>query len=69
MLVFEHAHYGFVCCKDNPKTAISLNGLHFGYYYNNIVYCNVYPEGKPLNDWVLSFYDISGTPPHVVFIN
>lgn len=46
-------------------TAISSNGIHYGYLYEGIVYCNVYPEGKPLNEWIASFYDASGEPPIV----
>ena len=64
-LSFPNAYQGYVCCDRYPNTAISSNGIHYGYLYEGIVYCNVYPEGKPLNEWIASFYDASGEPPIV----
>lgn len=54
----------FVCC-DRYLDAISENGTHYGYLYNEIIYCNIYPEGKPKMEWISSFYVASGTLPQV----
>ena len=66
-LTFLHAHNGFVVSDSNPNIAISVNGIHFGYLYRGVVYCNVYPEGKPLLEWINSFHDVSDLPPIVTF--
>jgi hypothetical protein len=63
-LYFPNAYNGYVCC-DKYSDAISLNGHHYGYLYNGIVYCNIYPEGLEKNIWINSFYDASGLPPIV----
>ena len=58
-LVFPLAPGGYVGC-DRFENPISENGVHIGYYYNGIVYCNVYPEGLPYEQWKNSFYDSMG---------
>ena len=65
-LYFPNAHNGYVCCDRYPQ-AISENGNHYGYLYEGIVRCNIYPEGLPLPNWINSFYDASGTPPIVTY--
>ena len=63
-LYFPNAYNGFVA-SDRYPFAISQNGYHYGYLYRGIVHCTVYPEGRPLNDWIRSFYDASGSAPVV----
>ena len=38
------------------------------YLYNGWLHCNVYPEGKPLYDWVNSFYSFGGNPPIITYL-
>ena len=60
---------GFVIAplsKYGTKTAISLNGCHWGYCdQNHIVRCNVFPMGLPEEEWILAFEDASGSYPAV----
>ena len=56
-----------VCRYDN-NTVISYTGYHYGYYYKGTVYCNVYPEGRPYQLWINSFYDFTYLPPEVKFL-
>ena len=63
-LEFPNAHNGFVCSTRYPF-AISSNGNHYGYMYKGIVYCNIYPEGRPVSLWINSFYDALGSTPIV----
>ena len=62
-LEFQYAYNGYVISDKNSSMAISLNGKHYGYMYNEIVYCNIYPDGRPFDLWVNSFHDASGQPP------
>ncbi len=39
---------------DRLSTEPSL--LTLGYEYNELVHCNIYPEGLPLNTWIHSFH-------------
>lgn len=39
--------------------------MHYGYLYNDIVYCNIYPEGLPKEEWINSFHADTGEPPIV----
>ena len=57
----------FVCC-DKFKDPISENGTHYGYEYENKVYCNVYPEGLPTNEWINQFRVYTGSSPIVTYI-
>ena len=38
------------------------------YLYNGIVYCNIYPEGRPVQSWINSFYDAGGGRPIVTYM-
>ena len=64
-LSFPNAHCGFVVADKYPNEAISRNGMHYGYLYNDIVYCNIYPEGLPKEQWINSFHADTGEPPIV----
>ena len=66
-LYFPNAYNGYVCC-DRYNWAISENGHHYGYLYNGIVYCNIYPEGRPVQSWINSFYDAGGGRPIVTYM-
>ncbi len=59
MLYFQNALDGLVISDKDPNTAISLSGKHYGVEYQGTVYCNVYPEGLPFNEWVNSFHAIN----------
>ena len=32
------------------------------------VYCNIYPEGRPVQSWINSFYDAGGGRPIVTYM-
>ena len=64
-LYFPLAYNGYACC-DRYDDAISSNGNHYGYLYEGIVRCNIYPEGLPKDTWISKFYDASGLPPQVI---
>lgn len=66
-LMFQHSFRGYVVSDRYPNIAISETGVYFGYMYEGIVHCNIYPEGLPLGQWVQSFHDASGLPPKVIF--
>ena len=40
-------------------TAISENGHHYGVFYNQKIYCNIYPEGVASNKWPTKFHAFS----------
>ena len=56
-LIWENSEYGFVMA-DGIKESIATNPIHVGYEYKELVYCNIYPMGKPLNDWINSFHAV-----------
>ena len=62
-LCFPYAHRGLVV-SERHSYAISENGMHYGYEYNGLVHCNVYPEGLSLNTWIHSFE----ADPNVVWV-
>ena len=66
-LYFPYAYNGYVVSERYPNTAISHTGVHFGYLYKENVYCNIYPEGKPLSQWICSFSDAFGEKPIVTY--
>lgn len=62
-LYFPNAYHGYVCSKRlGGSKAISENGHHYGVLFMGNVYCNIYPEGVPLEIWRYNFYDITGQP-------
>lgn len=50
------------------KIPISENGMHYGVLYNDKVYCNIYPEGQPYDEWKENFYDFWDSEPVVEFV-
>jgi len=54
-LTFPDAYRGLVM-SERYTFAIGDNFLHQGYLYEGIVYCVVYPEGRPEEEWIEGFY-------------
>jgi len=47
---------GYIVTKDGRKVA--SNGYHVGVFYDGKIYCNMYPDGLPAVEWLLSFYGL-----------
>jgi len=50
------------------RIAISDTGMHRGIEYNRFIHCNVFPQGKPEHEWIISFIVASGNIPRVTRI-
>ncbi len=66
-LYFPDAYKGYVCC-DRYTQAISTNGHHYGYLFDGIVYCNIYPERRLEKMWINSFYTAGHGRPIVSYM-
>ena len=65
-LYFPWAYNGYVGC-DRCNDPISETKKHYGYLYDGIVYCNIYLEGLPLDQWRNSFYDVNGNTGIIIY--
>ena len=67
-LNFPNAFRGYVMSKRTGDEAISHTGMHIGVLYEGRVFCNIYPEGLPEDEWIKQFYDWTGKKPIVTKI-
>lgn len=68
-LYFPRSFRGYVVSdRYGWNKAISYNGHHYGIFFNNKIYCNIYPEGVASGSWPKRFHAASDVGRRVTYI-
>lgn len=68
-LYFPRSFRGYVVSdRYGWNKAISYNGHHYGIFFNNKIYCNIYPEGVASGTWPKRFHAASDVGRRVTYV-
>lgn len=67
-LYFPNSFRGYVTSERYGwNKAISYNGHHYGVFFNNKIYCNIYPEGVISSEWPTKFHAASDAGRRITY--